>query len=127
MAKEKVKSILTKAEKYLRNGKIGAATIEYQKIIKKFPDNLKIRKILGDLYYKEGNSIDAIRHFKWISEYFLREGDINKATAMYKRITRISPNDEDAYFKLSELYSRQGLTVEAKQIYLDLSLHYQID
>jgi len=121
MGKEKVKNILTKAEKYVRSGKTDSAINEYLKIIKKFPDNLTIRKILGDLYYKCGDRTEAIRHFKWIAEYFLREGDVNKATAMYKRITRINPDYEDAYFKLSELYSRQGLSVEAKQIYLDLA------
>ena len=40
---------------------------------------------------------------------------------MYKRITRINPNYEGVSVKLAELYTKQGLIIEAKQIYLDLA------
>ena len=44
---------------------------------------------------------------------------------MYKRITRLDPQNESVSFKLADLYSKQGLTIEAKQIYLELAEEYK--
>ncbi|MCK4944199.1 MAG: DUF2989 domain-containing protein, partial [Candidatus Aminicenantes bacterium] len=107
--------------KLFRQGKIDSAIKEYKKILGIKPNDLEIRRIIGDLQLKQNNLPGAVDQFEWIADYFLKEGFFAKAIAMYKRITRINPNYEGVSVKLAELYTKQGLIIEAKQIYLDLA------
>ncbi len=121
MAKENRLVILKTANKLFRQGKIDSAIKEYKKILGIKPNDLEIRRIIGDLQLKQNNLPGAVDQFEWIADYFLKEGFFAKAIAMYKRITRINPNYEGVSVKLAELYTKQGLIIEAKQIYLDLA------
>lgn len=121
MAKENRLVILKTANKLYRQGKIDSAIKEYNKILGIKPNDLEVRRIIGDLQLKQNNLPGAVEQFEWIADYFLKEGFFAKAIAMYKRITRINPNYEGVSVKLAELYTKQGLIIEAKQIYLDLA------
>ncbi len=125
MAKENRLVILKTANKFFRQGKIDSAIKEYNKILGIKPNDLEVRRIIGDLQLKQNNLNGAIEQFEWIADYFLKEGFFAKAIAMYKRITRINPNYLGASAKLAELYTKQGLIIEAKQIYLDLAEEYK--
>jgi tetratricopeptide (TPR) repeat protein len=116
---------LQQAEKLFKQGKIDAAIKEYQKIIDLKPDDLEVRRIIGDLYLKLNKLPDAIKQFEWISDFYLKEGFFTKAIAMYKRITRIAPQNETISLKLADLYTKQGLIIEAKQIYLEMAEEYK--
>ncbi|MCP5106283.1 MAG: tetratricopeptide repeat protein [bacterium] len=113
--------LLKRANKLFRQGKTDAAVKEYKQILAIKPDDLEVRRIVGDLQLRQNNSAEAIEQFDWIADYYLKEGFFAKAIAMYKRITRVDPNYEGALFKLADLYTKQGLVIEAKQIYLDLA------
>ncbi len=113
--------LLKKANKFFRQGKTDAAVKEYEKIIALKPDDLEVRRIVGDLHLRQNNIPGAVQQFGWIADYYLKEGYFAKAIAMYKRITRVEPNSEQALFKLADLYTKQGLVIEAKQIYLDIA------
>ncbi|MBN1197219.1 MAG: tetratricopeptide repeat protein [Candidatus Aminicenantes bacterium] len=121
MAVEKRLTLQRSAQKCLGQGKIDAAIKQYRRLLELKPDDLETRRILGDLFLKQHDVNAAVEHFEWIADYYLKEGFFSKAIAMYKRITRVSPNYEDVYFKLADLYTKQGLVIEAKQIYLDLA------
>jgi tetratricopeptide (TPR) repeat protein len=125
MAIENRLKILQQAEKLFKQGKIEAAIKEYQKIIELKPDDLEIRRIIGDLYLKLNKLPDAIKQFEWISDFYLKEGFFTKAIAMYRRITRIAPQNESISIKLADLYTKQGLLIEAKQIYLEMAEEYK--
>lgn len=114
-------ALLKRANKLFRQGKSDAAVKEYQQILAIKPDDLEVRRIVGDLQLRQNNMADAIEQFEWIADYYLKEGFFAKAIAMYKRITRVNPNYDEALFKLADLYTRQGLVIEAKQIYLDMA------
>jgi pilus assembly protein FimV len=114
-------AILKRANKLFRQGKTDAAIKEYKKILVIKPDDLEVRRIVGDLELRQNNNRGAIEQFEWIADYYLKEGFFAKAIAMFKRITRVNPNYEAALFKLAELYTKQGLVMEAKQIYLDIA------
>ncbi|UCH94725.1 MAG: tetratricopeptide repeat protein [Candidatus Aminicenantes bacterium] len=120
MADKRV-AILKRANKLFRQGKADAAVKEYKKILEIKPDDLEVRRIVGDLELKQNNTKGAIVQFEWIADHYLKEGFFAKAIAMYKRITRVDPNYEQALFKLAELYTKQGLVMEAKQIFLDIA------
>ena len=125
MAVENRLKTLQLADKLFKQGKIEAAIKEYQKIIEAKPDDLEVRRIIGDLNLKLNRLPEAFKQFEWISDYYLKEGFFTKAIAMYKRITRLDPQNEGISFKLADLYSKQGLTIEAKQIYLELAEEYK--
>jgi tetratricopeptide (TPR) repeat protein len=125
MAVENRLKILQSAEKLFKQGKIEAAIKEYHKIIEVKPDDLEVRRIIGDLNLKMNRLPEAFKQFEWISDFYLKEGFFTKAIAMYKRITRLDPQNEVVSFKLADLYSKQGLTIEAKQIYLELAEEYK--
>ena len=114
-------ALLKRANKLFRQGKSDAAVKEYQQILAIKPDDLEVRRIVGDLQLRQNNMAEAIEQFEWIADYYLKEGFFAKAIAMYKRITRVNPNYDEALFKLADLYTRQGLVIEAKQIYLDMA------
>jgi tetratricopeptide (TPR) repeat protein len=114
-------ALLKRANKLFRQGKADAAVKEYKKILEIKPDDLEVRRIVGDLELRQNNNKGAIEQFEWIADYYLKEGFFAKAIAMFKRITRIDPNYESALYKLAELYTKQGLVMEAKQIYLDIA------
>ncbi|MDQ1354578.1 MAG: hypothetical protein QG657_4887, partial [Acidobacteriota bacterium] len=121
MATDKRLALLKSANKLFRQGKTDAAIKEYLQIIAIKPDDLEVRRIVGDLYIRQNNNRGAIEQFDRIADYYMKEGFYAKAIAMYKRITRIDPNYEEALYKLADLYSKQGLVMEAKQIYLDMA------
>ena len=125
MAVENRLKILQQADKLFKQGKIELAIKEYQKIVEVKPDDLEVRRIIGDLYLKLNKLPEAFKQFEWISDFYLKEGFFTKAIAMYKRITRLDPQNESVSFKLADLYSKQGLTIEAKQIYLELAEEYK--
>ena len=120
MADKRV-ALLKRANKLFRQGKADAAVKEYKRILEIKPDDLEVRRIVGDLELRQNNNKGAIEQFEWIADYYLKEGFFAKAIAMFKRITRIDPNYESALYKLAELYTKQGLVMEAKQIYLDIA------
>jgi len=120
MADKRV-ALLKRANKLFRQGKADAAVKEYKKILEIKPDDLEVRRIVGDLELRQSNNRGAIEQFEWIADYYLKEGFFAKAIAMFKRITRIDPNYEAALYKLADLYTKQGLVMEAKQIYLDIA------
>jgi tetratricopeptide (TPR) repeat protein len=120
MAEKRV-AILKRANKLFRQGKADAAVKEYKKILEIKPDDLEVRRIVGDLELRQNNVKEAAEQFEWIADYYLKEGFFAKAIAMYKRITRIDPSFERALFKLADLYTKQGLVMEAKQIFLDIA------
>ncbi len=125
MAVENRLKILQSAERLIKQGKIEAAIKEYQKIIEVKPDDLEVRRFIGDLNLKLNRLPEAFKQFEWISDFYLKEGFFTKAIAMYKRIARLDPQNESISFKLADLYSKQGLTIEAKQIYLELAEEYK--
>jgi len=114
-------AFLKQANKLFRQGKIDAAIKEYKKVLAIKPDDPEVRRIIGDLEIQNNNIPGAIEQFEWIGDYYLRDGFFAKAIAMYKRITRLDPAFERILFKLADLYNKQGLVMEAKQIYLDIA------
>jgi len=117
--------ILKKANKYFKQQKNEAAIKEYKKVLGIKPDDLEVRRIIGDIELKTKNIKGAIEQFEWMADYYLKEGFFTKAIAMYKRISRIDPKYDKASFRLAELYTRQGLIIEAKQIYLEMAEEFK--
>ncbi|MCK4942109.1 MAG: tetratricopeptide repeat protein, partial [Candidatus Aminicenantes bacterium] len=63
MAKENRLVILKTANKLFRQGKIDSAIKEYKKILGIKPNDLEIRRIIGDLQLKQNNLPGAVDQF----------------------------------------------------------------
>lgn len=105
---------LKKAEKLLRQGRLDAAIAEYVRVVEDQPRDWNTANMLGDLYVRAGQIDSAVAQFSRIADHFMREGFYPKASALYKKILKISPEDETTQLQLAEISVRQGLLADAK-------------
>src|SRR6266850_2678941 len=117
MAFEKGK-VLKAAEKFLSQGKINAAIKEYRQIVDNDVDDFTALNMLGDLLTRAGEKEEAISCFSRIAEHYRDQEFRLKAIAMYKKIEKLNPGDPTTAKTLAELYSAQGLIVDARSQYL---------
>jgi tetratricopeptide (TPR) repeat protein len=123
MSLNKSKALRT-AEKYALQGKIPAAIDEYRKVVSADPGDLTTVNTLGDLYVRAGRIQDAISNFSRIADSYREGGFTLKAIAMLKKISKLDPTNIETAMKLANLYSQQGLLVEARQQYLHVADAY---
>ena len=114
MAFDKAK-VVRAAEKYLAQGKIPAAIIEYRQIVENDADDLTALNMLGDLYARENDKQPAIQCFLRIAEHYREEGFQSKAIAMYKKIDRLNPRSPEIANKLATLYESAAASLIGAQ------------
>lgn len=105
---------LKKAEKLLRQGRIDAAIAEYRRVVEDQPKDWNTANTLGDLYMRAGQTPSAVAQYARIAEHFMREGFYPKAAALFKKILKISPDDEATQLSLAEISVKQGLLADAR-------------
>lgn len=105
---------LKKAEKLLRQGRLDAAIAEYVRVVEDQPRDWNTANTLGDLYVRANQSDRAVAQYGRIAEHFFRDGFYPKAAALYKKILKIVPDDEQAQLHLADISAKQGLLVDAK-------------
>jgi pilus assembly protein FimV len=110
--------VLITAEKYVAQGKISAAIEEYRKALGREPKDLTLMTTIADLYARDGKTDDAIKLFFTMAEQCLDAGQVPRAIATYKRITKMVPDSVPAVLKLGDLYAMQGLLRDARAYYL---------
>jgi tetratricopeptide (TPR) repeat protein len=120
---EKAK-VLKAAEKFLSQGKINAAIKEYRQIIQHDAGDLTALNMLGDLLARAGQKDEAVSCFTRIAEHYREQEFRLKAIAMYKKIEKLKPRDAETAGNLAELYSAQGLRVDARAQYLIVAEGY---
>ncbi|MDX6692855.1 MAG: hypothetical protein QOF02_458 [Blastocatellia bacterium] len=110
--------VVRAAEKYLAQGKISAAIIEYRNIVAHDENDFAALNTLGDLYIRTKQQDEAIGCFRHVAEYYRQQGFTLKAIAMYKKIDRLLPSDPEIAGNLAALYEAQGLLVDARAQYM---------
>jgi tetratricopeptide (TPR) repeat protein len=108
---------LKKAEKLLRQGRLDAAIAEYVRVAEDQPGDWNTANTLGDLYLRAGQTSAAVAQFERIAAHFMGEGFYPKAGALYKKVLKISPDDETAQLNLAEIAARQGLLADARNYF----------
>ena len=116
--------VLRDAEKLVQKGKYEQAIREYEKVLKKFPEDTTIINRVGDLYGRVGQLQRAIELYEEIADHFTRDGFTTKAIAILKKIQRLDPQRLDVFERLAGLYFDQGLVIEAKREYQILADWY---
>lgn len=120
MAYNKTKH-LSAAQKYLQQGKMPQAILEYQQILKNEPNDQVTLMTLGDLFVRQGETFQALDYFERLAKIFLNDGFTTKAIAIYKKVAKLAPEESRPLERLAELYVQQGVLSEARPIYLQLA------
>src|SRR5688572_5121244 len=94
--------IIKIAETYLSQGKINAAINEYEKLLKLDPNAYSSINGLGDLYARLGRIEDAKSIFKRIAESYCENGFTLKAIAMYKKLYKLDPENNEIPLKIGD-------------------------
>lgn len=105
---------LRDAEKYLRQNRLDAAIVEYRKVVEAYPTDWNTANTLGDLYVRTNQPQPAIEQFARIAEALCAQGFLPKAAALYKKVLKIRPDDEQALLRAGEISGQQGLVADAK-------------
>jgi tetratricopeptide (TPR) repeat protein len=105
---------LKKAEKLLRQGKLDASIAEYVKVVEDHPGDWATANTLGDLYVRAGQSDMAAAQYGRIGQHFVEEGFYPKAGAIYKKLLKLTPDDEAVQLTVAEISQKQGLLADAK-------------
>jgi tetratricopeptide (TPR) repeat protein len=105
---------LKKAEKLLRQGRLDGAIAEYVRVVEEFPRDWNTANALGDLYARGGQTDKAAAQYGRIAEHLMDEGFYPKAAALYKKLLKVTPDDEATQLQLAELSAKQGLLLDAK-------------
>jgi tetratricopeptide (TPR) repeat protein len=112
---------LKKAEEFLHLGRLDQAIAEYQRVVDEIPNDWKTLNALADLYLRADQPERATSLFARIADHLAVEGFDARAQAFYKRILKVTPDDERALEALAGVALRQGILVEAKSHLVALS------
>ena len=108
---------LKNAEKAIKLGKVDAAIVEYVKVVEAQPRDWNTANALGDLYVRANQTVKAVQQYTRIANHLAEEGFYPKAAALYKKILKIKPDDENAILQSGDLAAKTGKLVEAKQFF----------
>ena len=129
------------AELYAKTGRIRDAVVEAQDIIKRNPNNLEARRLLGRIYLRSlgdmqaGSGSDsvlklAIEQYEQIirlqpdsmddhlllGRLYRLNNDLQKAENEFKTAVKLQPDSEEAVTTLAYLYNELGDTARAAQV-----------
>jgi len=113
--------LLEDAEKYVLHGKIQLAISAYLKIVSLNPSDILIINTLGDLYLRQNNISEANKYFSLVAENFVQNNFLQKAIAVYKKILGTDPNNIEIGSTMAVLYAKQGLRLDAYDLYLRIA------
>src|SRR6266566_888076 len=117
--------LVANAQKLLHQGKVAQAIQEYLQILKHESKDQATLMTLGDLYVRQGETLQALEYFERLAQIYLADGFVTKAIAIYKKIAKLAPEETRAIERLAELYVQQGVLSEARPIYLQLAELHQ--
>ena len=120
MALNKAKA-MESALKSLNQGKVAQAIQEYQTVLRSDPNDQVVLMTVGDLFVRQSNMPQAVEYFERLAQLYLNDGFNSKAIAIYKKISKLAPNETQPLEKLANLYVQQGILSEARPIFLQLA------
>lgn len=110
--------VLAAAEKFVQQGKLQNAIAEYEKVVREDPKDLTVLNTIGDLYARVGQNEHAVHYFKKVADQYAQDGFTVKAIAIYKKLSKLAPNNAEHITRLAELYTQQGLYSDARAQYM---------
>jgi tetratricopeptide (TPR) repeat protein len=109
--------LIQQAGKFIQQGKFSHALEQYLKAHHLNPGETTILNMIGDLYVRLGKETEALLWYHKLADA-LRSQDLwSNASAAYKKILKLSPEDQHAMTALAKLYEEQGLGAKTNQQY----------
>jgi len=129
------------AELYAKTGRIRDAVLEAQDILKRDPNNLEARKLLGRIYLRSLGDMqagsgsqsvlklaieqyeqiikiepDSVDDHLLLGRLYRLNNDLTKAEEQFKTAVKLQPDSEEAVTTLAYLYNEEGDTARATQV-----------
>ncbi|HXN07688.1 MAG TPA: tetratricopeptide repeat protein, partial [Nitrospiria bacterium] len=117
-------AIIQNAQKFAAKGQIDKAIEEWQKLAKDSPNDGNIYNSIGDLYLKKNKNAEAVAAFSKAGVAFEKAGFALKTIAVYKKIIKLEPDNQDIHIKLADLDAERGLVGNAIEEYLKVIRQY---
>jgi tetratricopeptide (TPR) repeat protein len=105
--------ITAAAQKYTAKGQFEKAIVEYRKLVKEDPNDIRTWLKMGDLYTRMGARKEATDTYIRVAEHYKKSGFHLKAVAVYKQVIKLDPTLGEVYEMLADAYMSLGLTSEA--------------
>lgn len=122
MAKERL--TIRQAEQLVTQGKYERAIDIYKDILAHKPDDISALNAVGDLYIRIGEGERAVQFFLRAAKNYETGGFYKKAIAILRKAHRQAPTVREVVEHLADLYTQEGLLVEARALLLDLARHH---
>lgn len=107
--------VIDAAQKYAAKNQFDRAIVEYQRVLREDPHDVRVLLKVGDLQVRMNSRQAAIETYSRVAIAYDQQGFFLKAIAVYKQILQIDPNLVQLYLKLAELYVKLGLGSDAMQ------------
>ena len=101
---------IEKAARIMARGELDAALRLYLQIFDNDPHDWSVGNTVGDLYVRLGKAGDAVSHFTMLAEQLMADGFAAKARALYRKILRLQPANDEARRRVEELERQQAAT-----------------
>ncbi len=85
----------------------------YEEILHLDNDDEKSLRALIDLFYTQGNQVEAIKRLDVLLGVYAKNGEIDKIVKMLENLIRINPDDAAVRQRLASIYRRRGQKKEA--------------
>ena len=105
-------------------GRIAKELEQSLKMARREPANTKVRVKIAEIYQKMGETEKAIAAYLKTAEIFSKKDLWPQAMAVYKRILKLDPSQEEVNRCVSEIYHRLGFLGDAFSQYNVLLRHY---
>lgn len=105
--------IVEQAQKYTAKGQFDKAIVEYQRVVKVDPADIRTWLKIGDLYTRKGSRKEATETYLKVADHYTKSGFYLKAVAVYKQILKIDPTLLEVHELLAKSYLDLGLSSEA--------------
>ena len=110
---------------YLQEGFHLKAVALYKKILKLDPNRAEVYTLLGDLNVVRGLMNNAVADYLSGAKTYLKIGKAMNALTLFRKITRVDPQNTDMRLRVAELCLKENLTEEAIEEYLWIGREYQ--
>jgi len=112
------------ADKEEKAGRFEKAIDLLKQLVADNPKDWNTINRMGDLYGKLNDVKAANEQYAKVAEFYSRDGFYLKAIAVWKKINKNDPTVLEPCLNLADLYSKQGLMVDAKAQYESVFAEY---
>ena len=109
------------AEAALSSGDVDKAIAQYEKLLKKTPGDLKVRKQLGDLHRQQGDTGAAIAHYMALADATAQQGLFLRALSACRLVLELDADHAGARQVLQSLEAHRQAGVAQVQQYTDFA------